>query len=90
MISAKSIFSAAAGLNEREKEAIACLLNKTLRQYKLRVEPKDINSILSGSEVGTIRITKDGQDFLHIELPSYDIERLNAIARHVEARQRHG
>lgn len=89
-VSAKTVFFAAAQLNEREKEAIATLLNKTLRQYNLRVEPKDINSILTGSDsLETIRITKDGQDFLRIQLPSYDIERLNAIARRVEARQRH-
>lgn len=84
---AKSLFSVAAQLNEQEREAIATLLNKTLKQYKLRLSPKDINNILSGDGLETIRITKDGQDFLCIELPKYDIERLNAIAQRVEARQ---
>ena len=77
----------AAQLNEREKEAIAAIVNKTLSRYRLKVEPKHINNILSGDGLETIRITKEGKDFLRIELPKHDIERLNAIARYVEKRQ---
>lgn len=74
-------------MTQADKAAIAAILNRTLNEYGFALKPADINSCFWVPGTNPIKLTKEGIDFLMIDLPTPDVEALDAIALKIQMRQ---
>lgn len=75
-------------MTHADKAAMAAILNRTLNEYGFTLNHADINSCFWVPGTNPIKVTKEGIDFLMVELPERDVQALDVIALKIQMRLR--
>lgn len=75
-------------MTHTDKVAVAAILNRTLNEYGFTLNCTDINHCFWVPGTNPIKMTKDGVDFLMVELPERDVQALDVIALKIQMRLR--